>query len=74
MKTNLYKVCLLVVSFCLVSCEGLLDEKIYDFRTESNFYKTEADFFTAITGAYAGLQEHNYFRNVYFSLLEGCTG
>lgn len=66
----------LILSLCIivVSCKGILDEEVYSFRTTDNFYQTEEDLFTAITGAYAGLQQHNYFRSVYFSLLDGCIG
>lgn len=50
----------------LTSCEKFLEEKPYDFLSENNFFKTEADIRTAINAVYRPYQEQSYYgRTVY---------
>jgi hypothetical protein len=55
-----------VLMLSLGSCEKFLQEKPYDFLSENNFFKTEADIRTAINAVYRPYQEQSYYgRTVY---------
>jgi starch-binding outer membrane protein, SusD/RagB family len=48
----------LALGFILSSCEDQLESKIYTDLTQDNFFKTEADFFAALTGLYSPFTAH----------------
>jgi starch-binding outer membrane protein, SusD/RagB family len=49
----------------LASACNLIDEKVYSFKSEGNFYQSDADVQLALNGAYDVFQNHGYFRYQY---------
>lgn len=62
-KTLLFSILIL-----LASC-NLIDEQVYSFKSDKNFYKSDADLELAINGAYDVFQNHSYFRYQYIQIL-----
>ena len=56
------------------SCDTILDEPIYSFKTTSNSFLTESDAFIAITNCYFQLDSYLMYSQQYWRLLESASG
>lgn len=67
---------ILIISILIgfTSCEAILDEPIYSFKTTSNSFLTESDAFIAITNCYFNLDSYLMFSQQYFRMLESASG
>lgn len=63
---------IIIAVFLLVftSCDNFLREKVYDFYTPENMYKTSQDAQAGIVGVYAPLLSTNLFRSEFFQLVD----
>ncbi|GLU53378.1 RagB/SusD family nutrient uptake outer membrane protein [Dyadobacter frigoris] len=65
MKTIKYLLILLTLASALWGCKNELEEKVYDFYSPNNLYKTQEDAESAITGMYGYLHSWNFFKAPY---------
>lgn len=52
-----------------ISCENLLEEPVYDFRTDETVFLTEGSTNAVLEGLFKGIQEYNYYSAHYHQLL-----
>ncbi|GAC1369129.1 MAG: RagB/SusD family nutrient uptake outer membrane protein [Hymenobacter sp.] len=57
-KLSLLSLCLLSL---FSSCKSFLEEKPYDFLTQTNFFKNESDAVAGLNGVFSTLQAQNYY-------------
>ena len=73
MKTigrNLFKILIIPALLGISGCENFLDEVPYSFLTPENFYKTEADAYSATIAAYSMLNSYELFNNHLFPTID----
>lgn len=65
---KIYKSILFSCLILITSC-NLIDEQVYSFKSDKDFYQSDADLELAINGAYDVFQNHSYFRYQYVQIL-----
>mgnify|MGYP000362636958 CR=1 FL=1 len=66
---SIIKLSILTVSLVIASSCSLIEEEVYSFKSETNFYQSEADAILAINGAYDVFHRQGYLRYLYFQVL-----
>jgi hypothetical protein len=66
-------IALICVITILHGCESIIKETYYG-KTPQQFFVTEEDAFSSITGAYGQLQGYDYYGDYYWRVIEGAGG
>ncbi len=61
-------------TFTFVSCEKLLEEKIYNFRTAESAFETEESTNAVLLGVYKSMQAYHYYSSTYWGVLAFNSG
>ncbi len=69
-KIPLYIIPVMLGLILFSSCKKALTEKVYDFVSPNNFYKTEADAVSAINGVYGTLLSYGFYKQNLWAVVD----